>query len=181
MDLSQYTQNEFNRGKSAIVIVVWDIINKTLFHFCPQPLYFFKNFLLRLFGAEIGKNVKIRSSVKINYPWKVSIGDYSWIGEDVVLYALDKIKIGKHSVVSQKSHICTGSHDLLSKSFKLQTAPIIIQDHVWVQADVFIGLQSILSTGCVILSRSSYYGKTTEPWSIYVGNPAKFIKKRIIE
>ena len=82
------------RGKNAFVVQLWWIVQGTLFRMSPQFLYGFRRFLLRLFGAKIGKNVIIRSTVRTTYPWKVSIGDYSWIGDDVVLYSLGEIEIG---------------------------------------------------------------------------------------
>jgi putative colanic acid biosynthesis acetyltransferase WcaF len=89
-----------------------------LFRTSPQFLYGWRNFLLRLFGAKIGKKVIIRPSVKITYPWKLSIGDYSWIGDDVDLYTLGEIDIGNHVVISQRSYLCTGSHDYFKQIFQ---------------------------------------------------------------
>ena len=86
------------RGRSPIVVQFWWLIQGTLFRMSPQFMYGFRRFLLRLFGAKIGKKVIIRPSVKITYPWKLSIGDYSWIGDQVDLYTLGNITIGKNVV-----------------------------------------------------------------------------------
>ena len=99
------------RGRNAIVVQLWWLIHFFLFRPSPQFMYGWRRFLLRMFGAKIGKKVIIRPSVQVTYPWKVTIGDYSWIGDDVVLYSLGEIFIGTNTIISQKCYICTGSHD----------------------------------------------------------------------
>ena len=116
------------RGKNAFIVQLWWLVQGTLFRMSPQFLYGFRRFLLRLFGAKIGKKVIIRPSAQITYPWKVTIGDYSWIGDNVVLYSLGEIEIGKNVVISQKSYICTGSHDYLQIDFPIFAKKIIIKD-----------------------------------------------------
>jgi putative colanic acid biosynthesis acetyltransferase WcaF len=113
--------------------------------------------LLRLFGAHIGTGVLIRPTARFTYPWKVEIGDYSWIGDNVVLYSLDQIQIGRHCVISQNSYLCTGSHDLQDPAFCLQTASITIGTGVWIAADCFIGLGVHIGANAVIGSRSSVF------------------------
>ena len=108
----------------------------------PQFLYGFRNFLLRLFGAKIGKNVIIRPTVRITYPWKVSIGDYSWIGDDVVLYSLGEIEIGKNVVISQKSYICTASHDYLQSDFPIFAKKNTIKDECLVSDRCLCGARN---------------------------------------
>ena len=81
------------RGESKIKVQIWAIVQTFIFSISPQFMYNFRNFLLRLFGAKIGKNVLIRSSVKITYPWKLSVGDNTWIGEDCYIYNLAQIKL----------------------------------------------------------------------------------------
>ena len=107
------------RGRNALIVQIWWIVQATLFRCSPQIMYGFRRFLLRLFGAKIGKKVIIRPTVKITYPWKVSIGDYSWIGDEVVLYSLGEIEIKDNVVISQKSYICTGSHDYTNSDFPI--------------------------------------------------------------
>lgn len=179
VDLTKYNQSWYSRGKSSWYILLWWFIQGTIFRFSIHNMYKFRNFLLKLFGAKIGKNVKIRSTAKITYPWKVEIGDNTWIGDDVVLYSLDNIKIGSNCVISQRSYICTGSHDIESESFNLIVKPITIEDYSWIAADVFVGQGVTIREGSVIAARSSIY-KDSEPWMVYVGNPAKPVKKRKI-
>ena len=89
------------RGRNAFIVQLWWLVQGVLFRTSPQFLYGFRRFLLRLFGAKIGKNVIIRQTVRVTYTWKISIGDYSWIGDDVVLYSLGEIEIGAHVVISK--------------------------------------------------------------------------------
>lgn len=168
------------RGKNPFIVQFWWIVQGVLFRNSPQFMYGFRRFLLRLFGAKIGKNVIIRPTVKTTYPWKVTIGDYSWIGDDVNLYSLGEIEIGKNVVISQKSYICTGSHDYLQSDFPIFANKITIKDECWLATDVFIAPGITIEKGSVIGSRSSVY-KNIPANKICIGNPAKIIRERISE
>ena len=168
------------RGRSPIVVQFWWLIQGTLFRMSPQFMYGFRRFLLRLFGAKIGKKVIIRPSVKITYPWKLSIGDYSWIGDQVDLYTLGNIIIGKNVVISQKSYLCTGSHDYLKEDFSIFQKPIIIQGQVWVASDVFIAPGITIGEGSIVAARSSVF-KDIPSNKICAGSPVKIIRERIRE
>ena len=165
------------RGKNAFIVQLWWLVQGTLFRMSPQFLYGFRRFLLRLFGAKIGKKVIIRPSAQITYPWKVTIGDYSWIGDDVGLYSLGEIEIGKNVVISQKSYICTGSHDYLQIDFPIFAKKIIIKDECWLATDVFVAPGVTIDKGTVVGSRSSVY-KDLPGNKICIGNPAQIIKNR---
>jgi putative colanic acid biosynthesis acetyltransferase WcaF len=165
------------RGRNAFIVQLWWLVQGTLFKMSPQFLYGFRRFLLRLFGAKIGKKVILRPTVTVTYPWKVSIGDYSWIGDDVVLYSLGEIKIGKNVVVSQRSYLCTGSHDYLQPNFPIFAKKIIIEDESWLATDVFVAPGIQIGKETVVGSRSSVYKDLPEGYICY-GNPAKPIKKR---
>jgi putative colanic acid biosynthesis acetyltransferase WcaF len=93
----------------------------------------------------------------ITFIWKVAIGDYSWIGDDVVLYSVDRIQIGSHCVISQKSYLCTGSHNIQDRAFSLITAPIIIGNGVWIATDCFVGAGVTIGANSVIGARSSVF------------------------
>lgn len=166
------------RGKNAFTVQLWWIVQSILFRTSPQIMYGYRRFLLRIFGAKIGKNVIIRPSVKITYPWKTSIGDYSWIGDDVSLYSLGEIVIGKNVVISQKSYLCTGSHDYLNSSFSIFAKKIVIEDECWIATDVFVAPGVTIKKGTVVGSRSSVY-KNLPANKVCVGNPVKIIRDRI--
>lgn len=166
------------RGKNAFIVQLWWIVQGVFFKNSPQFMYGFRRFLLRLFGAKIGKDVILRPSVKTTYPWKVTIGDYSWIGDDVNLYSLGEIDIGKNVVISQKSYICTGSHDYLQSDFPIFAKKITIKDGCWLATDVFVAPGITIEKGSVIGSRSSVY-KNIPANKVCIGNPAKIIRERI--
>lgn len=108
VDLRLYDQSWFDRGKPGWYILLWWLVQAIAFPISPHNAHGFRCWLLRLFGAKIGKKVMVRPTARFTYPWKVEIGDYSWIGDDVVLYSLDRIAIGTQCVISQKSYLCTG-------------------------------------------------------------------------
>lgn len=158
IDLRQYDQSRYQRGRPGWFVLVWWLVQAIAF---PLSLHTFNNFrrwLLRLFGAKIGTGVIIRPTARFTYPWNVEIGDYSWIGDDVVFYSLEVIRIGDHAVISQKCYLCTGSHDIQDPAFALITAPIIINNGVWVATDCFIAPGVEIGAHAVIGARSSVFG-----------------------
>lgn len=165
------------RGKNFIIVQLWWFVRYFFFLPSPQFLYWWRNFLLKLFGAKIGERVKIRPSAIITYPWKLSIGDYSWIGDDVKIYNLDMIIIGKNSVISQETYLCTGSHNYKSYKFDITSKPIHIEDGVWIASRCFVHPGVKIKKNCVI-SALSNLKKTTKANYIYSGSPAKAVKKR---
>lgn len=180
VDLSKYNQSWYSRGKSGVIVLLWWFVQGTIFRFSLHNMYSWRNFLLRLFGARIGKGVNVRSSAKITYPWKVSIGEHSWIGDNVQLYSLDKIHIGTNCVISQESYLCTGSHDVKDPHFGLITKPIIIKDGAWIASDVFVYPGVTVHKMGVVAARSTVL-KDISANEIHAGSPAKFVKKRFEE
>jgi putative colanic acid biosynthesis acetyltransferase WcaF len=140
-------------------------------------MYGWRRFLLRLFGARIGVGVLVRPTVRITYPWKLSIGDHSWIGDFAELYTLGPIEIGRCAVVSQYVYVCTGSHDMRSPGFDIFQKPIRIEDEAWVAAGAFLHPGVTIGRGCVVAARSVVNGDT-EPFKVYAGAPAKPIGDR---
>ncbi|WP_299248619.1 putative colanic acid biosynthesis acetyltransferase [uncultured Cytophaga sp.] len=177
-DLSKFTMPAKFRGKPGWYVQLWWVVQVLLFNPSPQILYGWRRFLLRLFGAKIGRNVILRPSVKITYPWKLTIGDYSWIGDNVVLYTLGEISIGKNTVISQRGYICTGSHDYKQKTFDVYTKPVIIKDECWLATDVFVAPGVTIDKGMVIGARSSVYKDVLGEAGVYTGSPAKFVGAR---
>lgn len=165
------------RGRSPVMVQLWWLVQATLFRCSPQFMYRWRVMLLRLFGARIGSKVIIRPSVTVTYPWKLSIGDHSWIGDDVVLYTLGELQIGANTVISQKSYICTASHDTASASFAIFNDKVIIKDKVWLAADVFVAPGVCINEGCVVGARSSVF-QDLPAMMLCLGNPARPIKPR---
>ena len=155
IDLRTYDLSNFERGKPNWLVMLWWLVQAIAFPLSLHNFNSFRCFLLRLFGAKIGTGVVIRPSARFIYPWKVAIGDYSWIGDDVVFYSVDKITVGCHCVISQKSYLCTGSHDFSDRSFALITAPIAIGNGAWVATDCFVAAGVKIGSNSVIGARSS--------------------------
>ena len=120
----------------------------------------------------------MRPNVKVPYPWKLKIGDHSWIGDDAVLYSFATITIGKNAVVSQKSYLCAGTHDYRSPAFDIQAFPIVIEDEVWVAADVFVAPGVTIGKGAVVGSRSSVFNNLPA-MMVCVGSPARPVRPRM--
>ena len=177
-NLDQYQTPKDFRGKSKIIVQLWWIVQATFFSWSPQFLYGWRRFLLRSFGATIGKSVIIRPTVKITYPWKLTIGDYSWIGDDVVLYTLGEIEIGAHAVISQRGYICTGTHDYESPDFRIYAEKITIGKKCWLATDIYVAPGVSIGEGTVVGARSSVF-KDLPSQKICIGNPAKPIRDRI--
>ena len=140
-------------------------------------MYGWRRFLLRLFGAKIGKGVLIRPSVRVTYPWKLSIGDFSWIGDSATLYTLGEISIGDSAVVSQHSYLSTGSHDYSKLSFDLHALPIRVESEAWIATSVFVGPGVTIGNGAII-GAASVVLKDVPPATICAGNPLKVIRQR---
>ncbi|MBE9029453.1 colanic acid biosynthesis acetyltransferase WcaF [filamentous cyanobacterium LEGE 11480] len=155
IDLRTYDQSHFDRGRPGWLILLWWLVQAVTFPLTPHFASGLRCWILRQFGAEIGEGVLIRPTARFTYPWKIRIDAWSWIGDDVVLYSLDHIHIGEHCVVSQKSYICTGSHDVQDPSFGLTTAPVTIGNGAWIATDCFIAPGVTIGTNSIIGARST--------------------------
>lgn len=167
--------------KNKLRRAIWNVVYIVAFR--PFGLSVFKPwrfFLLRCFGAKLHPTANIYSSVKIWAPWNLEMGAYSCLAPHVDCYNPALVKIGAHSTISQKTYLCTSSHDITKPTFPLLTAPIIIEDQVWIAADSFVGMGVTIGQGAVVGARSCVF-RDVEPWSVGGGNPVQFIKKRIIQ
>ena len=172
INLQKYDASAFERGKPTWVVLLWWLIQAIAFPLSLHNLNGFRCWLLRLFGAQIGCGVVIRPTARFTYPWKVTIGDYCWIGDDVVFYSIDQIMIGSHSVISQKSYLCTAGHDFNKETFPLLPAPIQIGNGVWVATDCFIAPGVTIGSNAVIGARSSVFRNIANQ-QVAWGSPCK--------
>jgi putative colanic acid biosynthesis acetyltransferase WcaF len=171
-DLRRFRLPENFRGKPAWVVQLWWLVQATLFRLSPQVLYGWRRFLLRSFGAAVGRGVLIRPSVEITYPWKVSIGDFSWVGDNVTLYSLGEIEIGHDVVISQNSYLCTGSHDFREPTFDIYAKKIVVEPESWIAADVFVAPGVRIGHAAVVGARSTLL-HDLPPRMVCYGNPAQ--------
>jgi putative colanic acid biosynthesis acetyltransferase WcaF len=160
-------------------MLLWFLVNALFFRNSANPFSSLKVRLLRIFGAKVGKGVIIKPAVNIKYPWRLEIGDYSWIGENVWIDNLADIRIGKNVCISQGAMLLTGNHNYKKVSFDLMIGEIVLEDGAWV------GAQSVVCPGVrcqsqSILTVGSVATQDLDPNGIYQGNPAEKVKERII-
>lgn len=179
VDLSAY-QNSLSR-KNQLIRLIWTITWAIFAKPLPRSLgNRWKLFLLRLFGAKIHSTAVVYSDVRIYSPWNLEMDAHSCLSPEVDCYNVVRIKIGAHATVSQKTYLCAASHDISRKDHPLITAPIIIEDQAWIGAAAYVGMGVTIGQGAVVGATASVY-KDVEPWTVVGGNPAKFLKKRIIK
>ena len=176
--LANYSNVAFDRGSSRVKEVLWIFAQWVILQ-SPLPGSSFRRIVLRAFGAKIGKSVVIKPGTIIKFPWRLVIGDSSWIGQDVWIDNLADVAIGSNVCISQGAYLCTGSHDWSSSTFDLIVKPITIVDGAWLAAKSTIGPGVTVGEGAV-LGLGSVTSKDLEPWSVYSGSPAVFVKKRIL-
>jgi len=160
--------------------LLWGLTSVLLFRPTPKILHGWRCLLLRLFGAKIGRAVHVHPSVRIWAPWNLRLDDYSCLGPDVDCYCVAPITIGAHATVSQYSYLCGASHDIEAPDLPLVSAPITIGEGAWITADVFVAPGVTIGEGAVVGARSSVFHDVA-PWSVVAGNPARFLKARILK
>jgi putative colanic acid biosynthesis acetyltransferase WcaF len=155
----------------------WTICWTLFAAWTPSFLSPWRGWLLRRFGARIHATAIVRSSVKIWWPGNLTMGRHSSMGPGVICYNVAEITIDDFAIVSQRSHLCTGTHDVNDPGFPLKSRPIAIGSNAWVAAEAFVGPGVTIGEGAVLGARGVAFGKL-EPWTIYAGNPARPIKER---
>ncbi len=179
LQLEHYRNRHSLRSKLARAL--WNACWLLLFRPTPRGLFYgWRRFLLRLFGARIGKGCHVLPSAKIWQPWKLTMGDYSCLSENVECYSVDEITIGNQVVISQNAFLCCASHEISSPIMELTHRPIRIDSQAWVAARAFVSPGVAIGEGAVV-GACAVVTKDVEPWTVVVGNPARFIKRREIE
>ncbi|WP_245272246.1 WcaF family extracellular polysaccharide biosynthesis acetyltransferase [Xanthobacter sp. 126] len=176
-DLSRFKVPPGFRGRPSYVVALWWIVEATLFRYSPAMLYGWRRWLLRAFGAKIGRKARIKPTVRIVYPWKLEVGEYCWVGQRVDLYSLGPIIIGNNVCISQDSYLCTGSHDQRTTTFDIFEKPIVIGDEAWVASQSFIMPGVTIGRGAVVGVRSLVL-HDVEAETVVVGQPARPVGKR---
>ena len=169
--LKDYDNSGFDRGAGRLQESLW-LLCKALFFQNPLPWpSALRVALLRLFGAQVGSGVVIRSGVNITFPWRFRAGDAVWIGEEVQILSLAPVELGSNVCLSQRSFLCTGSHNFHKDTFDLVVKPVVIEDEVWVAAQAFVGPGVVLRSKSVV-SAGSVVLESAPPGSFLRGNPA---------
>ena len=176
IDLSHYTEPRPHRWRQ----LVWRVVNATLFRWLALPfLRRARVALLRLFGAQVAWTANVYASCRIWAPWQLSVGRYSCLAPHTEVYNKARVTIADHVVVSQDTMLCTASHDIASATHALVTAPITVHSSAWIAAGCFVGMGVTIGEGAVVGARGCVF-RDVEPWTVVGGNPARFIKRRVI-
>ena len=165
--------------KNRVLRLLWGIVYNLFFRFSPRPCHVWRAFLLKLFGANLGRGCHIYPKAVIWAPWNLSCGDETGVADHAILYTQAPIYLGKRCVISQGSHLCTGTHDYTQRGFPLTAAPIIIGDDAWVAAEAFVHGGVTIGAGSVIAARA-VVNKDIPEWMICAGHPCKPIKPRVL-
>ena len=177
-DLSKFNNDWYSPG-SGLKRAIWYFFNLFFISNRFFPFMGIKKLVLRLFGAKVGKGVILKPGINIKYPWKLSIGDHSWIGEGVWIDNLGDVRIGSHVCLSQGAMLLCGNHDYSKETFDLMVGDITLEDGVWIGAQAIV-CPGITCSSHSVLAVKSVATKNLDPNGIYQGNPAVKVKERLI-
>jgi acetyltransferase-like isoleucine patch superfamily enzyme len=163
--------------RERVLRLLWSIIYRLAFRPTFHNWYGLRAAILRRFGAKLGKNVRIRRTVRIEVPWNLDFADGVSVGDEAILYSLGVIRIGARSFVSQYAHLCAGSHDYTRHDYPLLRTPIVIGQDCWIAADAFVGPGVTIGDRTVLGARASAFSDLP-PDVVAVGNPARAVKPR---
>lgn len=178
-DLSRFSNAGFPLGAGIIKRTLWYFTNAVFF---INPLFLFrapKPWLLRLFGASVGKGVVIHPGVNIKFPWKLTIGDHVWIGQRAWLDNIDQLTIHSNVVISQGAKLILGSHDYRKPDYPTLSGPVVLEEGSWVGAGAMV-LGGVTVKSHALLAAGSVAGKNLEAYTIYRGNPAVAVRERVM-
>jgi putative colanic acid biosynthesis acetyltransferase WcaF len=176
--LAEFDNSGFSRGRNSLTEALWIIIDQLLVSsWIPGSPH--RCWILRIFGARIGRGVRIKPGFRVKFPWRLVVGDHTWLGEGVWIDNLDTVEIGAHCCISQEAYLCTGSHDWTKPNFDLITKPIVVDEGAWIAARAVVGPGVVVGRGAV-LTLASVATKDLAEWTLYKGAPARPFGKRII-
>jgi putative colanic acid biosynthesis acetyltransferase WcaF len=173
-----YTGPSFSVANRA-ARVLWQLVAQLFFRLSPRPLHSWRSFLLRCFGAKVGRGVHVYPGVNIWAPWNLELQDECGIGNGATLYSQAKITIGKRAVISQGVNLCTGTHDYTRPGSPLVARPIVVGDNAWVASEAFVHPGVTIGAGCVIGARAVVVSDMPE-WMVCAGHPCKPLKARVM-
>jgi len=164
---------------NRLLRLLWGLSWLVLARFTPPPCHAWRRAILRLFGARLGRNARVHASAMIWLPGNLELGDNVLIGPAVRIYNQGRITIGARSVISQRAHLCASTHDIRDPDFQLVCRPIMIGHDCWVAAEAFVGPGVTMGDEAVLGARAALF-EDARAGSVYAGNPARFIKERML-
>ena len=180
MEISQkidpYTQASFPLA-NRLARAAWGVVQATLFRLSPRPLHAWRAFLLRCFGARLGRSCYVYPRARIWAPWNLVCEDVATVGDEAVVYNPQQVHLGSHAIVSQQAYLCGATHDCDDAGFRLIAAPISIGPYAWICARAVVQPGVTVAEGAV-LGLGGIATKDLEPWTVYGGVPARRIRKR---
>lgn len=179
INLGAYDNSWYYPGRSAVWRALWLFLGLPLLRSRVIPSSLLRIHLLRLFGGRVGERVVIKPGVAIKYPWFLVMGNDCWLGEDCWIDNLTTVTLGNNVCVSQGAYFCTGNHDWGDPRFGLMIAPIVLRDAAWAGAKCVLLPGTVLEEGAVAAAGSVVSGRVPA-YEIYAGNPAAFVKRRIL-
>lgn len=174
-----FDKKGFDSGASSLKMICWYFVSLVFIRSGMIPFSAVIVFILKLFGAKIGRDVRIKPCIYIHYPWKLTIGDHSWLAA-CRIENLAQIIIGTNACVSQEAMLLTGNHDYKKPGFDLITKPIVLENGAWVGARAIV-CPGVTIKSHAVLTVGSIATKDLEAYAIYQGNPAIKVKDRIME
>ncbi len=177
MELKGYTTGDFDRGASRGREALW-FLAKVVFFLNPWPWpSAVRVFWLRTFGAKIGARVVVRANVNVSFPWRLTVGDDVWIGEEVILLTLAETVIESNVCISQRAFLCTGSHRFRAPGFDLVTKPITVRGGSWIAAQAFIAPGVEIGAGSMVCAGSVVI-ENVAAGTVVRGNPAVAVPRQ---
>lgn len=179
--IARWQEHRFRRSphgrRTQLALLLWRITYRTLFRTSPRPFHRWRRMLLRLFGAQVGNRVRIYPTARIWAPWNVTLHDFCCLGEEVDCYSVGPITIGQNTTISQRSVLCTATHDTTLLHFPLVVEPIEVGAFAWVAAEAFVMPGVKIGRGSVIGVRSTVMA-SVPAWKIAVGTPSRIVADR---
>jgi putative colanic acid biosynthesis acetyltransferase WcaF len=176
--VKNFDTKDFVIGASWVKQILWYLTSCLFFRSGLVPFSAVLVSILKLFGAKIGQDVRIKPFIYIKYPWKLEIGDYSWLAE-CFIENLDFVTIGKNCCISQKAMLMTGNHNYKKSSFDLITQAIVLEDGVWIGANSSV-CPGIICKSHSVLALGAVATKNLDAYSIYQGSPAVKVRDRVM-
>nr|WP_199194856.1 putative colanic acid biosynthesis acetyltransferase [Phyllobacterium phragmitis] len=163
--------------RHRLMRLVWSAAWLLLAAWTPSFMWRWRGLILRAFGAQIHRTAIVRGSARIWWPAHLCMGAHSSLGPGAICYNVAPVSLADFAIVSQRAHLCTGTHDINHPDFPLKSRPISVGMHGWIAAEAFVGPGVTVGEGAVLGARGVAF-RDLDAWTVYAGNPARAVKTR---